>query len=499
MSTESATTASHLPRNGVVRNISYLFGGQLTTWTLSVAWTFIVPRQIGPTGMGQLVTVLSGIGILTIVVSLGTKLLLVTEIARAPWSAGNLVAAATLARLVLFIPSAGLMALYLSFAHFSHYQVVLLTIATATLPLFLVSDAISSAFQGLERMQYLAYLDITYKAVTMVGGIILVLLGFRVLGLVLLGTLASALVLTISIFWANSHFDLTWRVRPTEIRRMIVKSLPFWATTMINTFYLWIDSILLALLASANEVGWYGVPTRLFGALLFIPVIISTATLARLTATFVDGRDSFTRTLTPIVETTMMISLPLAAGTIAVAVPAVRFLYGPAYSASGPVLIILALSIPPTYLNIVVNQSLVASNRQVVWTKVMAVGAAVNVLLNLIAIPTARDALHNAALGAAWSLLTTEVIMAATGLYLVRHSVNPRALRRIARAAVAALIMGVVAYAGAPLGLLVQIGVGIVVFVGLAVALRLLSPHELAEGRLYAARLWIRPAGSKAS
>ena len=78
MASESATIATRLPRNGVMRNISYLLGGQLATWVLAALWTVVVPRLIGPVGMGQLVTVWSGMGILTIVIGLGTRVLVVT-------------------------------------------------------------------------------------------------------------------------------------------------------------------------------------------------------------------------------------------------------------------------------------------------------------------------------------------------------------------------------------------------------------------------------------
>jgi O-antigen/teichoic acid export membrane protein len=495
MATESAVLGVRLPRNGVMRNIGYLAGGQLTTWALAALWTVVVPRQIGPTGMGQLVTVWSATGILAVIISLGTGILVVTDIARDPASAGRTASAAIAARLAMFVPGVGLMAIYLHYSNFNQYQVVLLFVATITMPLALVSEVLTNAFQGLERMQYIAYLGVILRTVTTAGGIVLVLVGFRVLGLVVLGSCAAALALATSIYWSRRHFDLVWRVKMTEIRRVIVSSLPFWATGIISTVYLWIDSVMLAVLASAAEVGWYGVSTKLFATLLFIPVIISTATLARLTATFALGHDSFKRTLTPILESTLVMSLPLAAGTAAVAGPAISMLYGPAYAASAPVLTILALAVPSTYLNIMVNQSLVASNRQIVWTKVMAVSVVINVLLNLVAIPATRDGWHNAALGAAWSLLITEVMMTIVGLYLVRDSLDSATVGRVARAAVAAISMGLVVHTAEPLGLAVQVAVGLLIFAALAVLLRLIRPHEMAVARQYASGVQTRLAG----
>jgi len=495
MASESAALGARLPRNGVMQNIGYLVGGQLTTWMLAALWTIVVPRQIGPIGMGQLVTVWSVTGILSIIVGLGTQVLVVTDIARNPVSAGRIASAAIMARLLLYIPGVGLMAIYLHYSRFDQYEMWLLIIGTLSMPLNLVSEVLASALQGLERMQYIAYASVVFRAASTAGGIVLVLLGFRVLGLVILGSTAAALALATNFYWARHHFDLVWSVDLKEIKRVIVSSLPFWATTIINTVYLWIDSVMLAFLASPAEVGWYGVPTKFFASFLFIPVIVSTATLARLTATFAEGHDSFKRTLTPILESILVISLPLAAGTAELAGPVINLLFGPAYVASAPVLTILALAVPATYLNIVVNQSLVASNRQMVWTKVMAVSVVINVLLNLVAIPAFRDGWHNGALGAAWSLLGTELMMALVGLYLVRDSLDSATLGRVARAAVASLTMGLVVNMAAPLGLAVQVGMGLLIFGVLAVLLRLFRPSELALAGSYARTLQTRVAG----
>lgn len=485
----SPSLATRRPRNGIVRNIGYLMGGQMTTWALAAIWTVVVPRHIGPTGMGQLVTVWASTGILIMAVGLGTRVLVVTEIARNSASVSRQVANAVAARLILFIPGAALMALYIYGAHFDRYQVLLLVIATASIPFVLTNEVFVAAFQGLERMQYLAYLDVIYKTVITAGGIVLVLIGFHVLSLVTLGSAAGVLVFGTSIHWARRHFDVVWRTNLHEVRHMAVASLPFWATTVFVTFYTWIDSVMLTLLASPREVGLYGVSTKLFGTLLFLPVIIGTATLARLTASHVLGRDSFRRELTPIVESTLVVSLPIAAATVAIAGPLVVLLYGGVFSQSGAVLSVLGLAIPATYLNIIVNQSLIASGRQIAWTKVIAVSAVLNPLINLFAIPAAHAAWHNAALGAAWSLVATEALMLVAGLYLLRGCIDPTAVWRVAKAALASLTMGLAVYLTQRYGFVAQVAVGFIWFAALALPLRLIKPDELALVRHQAGRM----------
>jgi O-antigen/teichoic acid export membrane protein len=231
------------------------------------------------------------------------------------------------------------------------------------------------------------------------------------------------------------------------------------------------------------------VSTKLFGTLLFVPMIIGTATLARLTASHVIGRARFREELTPIVESTLVISLPIAAATVAIAGPLVVLLYGGVFWQSGPVLSVLGLAIPATYLNIVVNQSLIASGRQIVWTKVMAFSAVLNPLINLFAIPAAHAAWNNAALGAAWSLVATEALMLVAGLYLLRGNIDPAATSRVARAALASLTMGLAVYFTQRYGFVVQVAVGVIWIGALALPLRLIKPDELALVRRQAGRV----------
>ena len=63
----------------VARNFGVLFGGQAITWTMTLLWTLIVPRALGPVGLGILVSAQSVAGVLGIVLGMGTRNYLVRE------------------------------------------------------------------------------------------------------------------------------------------------------------------------------------------------------------------------------------------------------------------------------------------------------------------------------------------------------------------------------------------------------------------------------------
>jgi hypothetical protein len=54
------------------RNLLVLTGGQTTTWIMALLWTLVVPRLLGPAGMGLITSVWAIAAIFGFVLALGT-------------------------------------------------------------------------------------------------------------------------------------------------------------------------------------------------------------------------------------------------------------------------------------------------------------------------------------------------------------------------------------------------------------------------------------------
>lgn len=472
------------PRRSLVRNVAVLLSSQVVTWGLTMLWTVFVPRALGPADMGALTLATSVSTILGAIAGLGIQNLMVREIAQDHHRAGRLVGAALIGRLVLLPPCVLAVVMYTTLTHTGPQVTVVIWLTTAGMLLGLFGAPFLNALQALERMQYLAYSDVLSKAVVAAGGVALVLAGLGLIPLAVLALVMSVVTFALSWWWGARHIKLDLRVGWVEVRRLAVASLPYWSTSLLLTFYMWIDSLMLASMTPIRVVGWYGVGTKLFGSLLFLPVILSTAYLPRLSRAFSAGRERLVAEGRPALELTVIMSLPVAAGVAVVAPTLVWDLYGPAYVPSVRVLVILAGSIPPTYLNVMANQVLVAANRQLDWTKVMAGAAIFNPLLNLFLIRYAQGHWHNGALGAALALLATELAMLGAALWLMPRMFSWSTLGRLGRALAATALMALaVELVARRFGLVAQVGTGVLTFAVLAVGFRLLTPQMRAEGR----------------
>lgn len=485
------------------RNLGLLVGSQALTWILSIAWTTIVPRLLGPREMGVLVTAGSVAGIFGILLGEGTKTFLVREIVARPDRAPWLVGTAMSLRLLMLPVFFGAAMAYSHFADYGGHTTLVLAGAMGAVFVVLLAEPIQAAFQAQEQMQYLAYNSVLDEVAQCCLGIVIAMLGFGALGLTAGSFGVAVVMLVLNVRWARPHVVVDIRLKVERARTVVHGSASYWAYGLFFMFYLWIDTMILSLLAGPETVAWYGVPTKLFTALMFVPVIVSTAWLPRLVSAFERQPEDLAREAQRPIVLVVILSLPICVAATLTAGPVLNLLYGPRYASAVPVMTILAFVIPPMYLNIMLNQVLVASKRQVVWTWVMAGATVVNPILNFLIIPICQRRYGNGAIGAALSLLITEVLIVAIGIRISGYNLlDSASLLRVAKASVAAGAMWAVMMVAAPLGFVSAAALGFAGFIGLSLLLSVPTADELGAVRTatrgFAQRLRRGPIGNDA-
>jgi len=463
------------------RNVSILASAQLITWTMTLLWTLVVPRALGPSGLGTIMAAWSITGILGVVLGLGTRNYLVRESVVRPESAPGLIGTALVLRIVLSPLLIVAAVVYGELVGWTGDAQTVLYLAAAATIFVQIAEPLQAGFQATERMEYLAYSDVISKSGQGLVGIVIVLLGFGTVGVTACWAVMTGVVVVLDLYWLHGLVRIDWR---TNVRRMVTvarASLPYWAFGLFFMLYLWIDFVMLSLLTSDEVVGWYAVPTRLFQTMMFLPVAVATAWLPHFVRGFEESDEKLKQAARQPVELVLLLSLPIAALTAAAADPVINLLYGSDYANSVPVMAILGLCIPAMYMNIMLSQVLIAMNRQSTWTWVMAVTTVINPLFNLALIPFAQHEWDNGAIGAAISLLLTELVVVAAGVWLIgRRVFDAGSVRRAALGLVAATVSGLVTYFGEPVvGWVAALALGILAFVIAAAVLRVFTPDEI--------------------
>lgn len=475
----------------LVRNILILSGGQVVSWASGIIWLSVVPHRLGPAAMGEFVVATSTAAIVGIIVGQGAVPLLTREIARDRSKIPGLVGGAIVMRLATAVPACLALFLYVRLAGFSPERVELIALATAISITASVTGVFGAAFMGLERMEFNAFTGLIGNTMVSFLGIGVVLLGGRVPQLLMLALILWLVDLALNAYWARGLFRIAWRGAVRAAVRVSKAGISFWIGGLLFTFYLWIDSILLSILAPAKVVGWYGVPTQLFASLLMVGSVLCTAWFPRMSAAHAAGPETLRRSARPAVETAVVVSLPIAAGTALVAGNLILVFCGPAFYGAVPVLVVLSLCVVPTFFNMMADQILAAEGRQASWVKVIGIATALNVGANLFLIPRFQ-ALGNGAEGAALSLLATEVFELAAAVYLLPWLLSRELLTRSLRALIATLLMAAAVFAASRAGLVAEVVAGVVAFAVFATLLRVLTSAEITLLRGLGARVRTR-------
>lgn len=472
------------PRRTVLSNVMVLAGGQATTWTMALLWTLVVPRLLGPSGMGLITASLAITSILGLVLDLGTQSYLAREMAARPDSSGQLIGSALVLRVVmcpLFIASVT------AFAHFADYGPearLVLWLATTAMIVTMMGGPLLSAFQATEHMQYLAYSDVISQSAQGVVGIVVVVIGFGAAGLAGAALAVSTVVFVLGLRWLRPLVHIEMRTTMRKLFSLSRNSISYFALNISNYVYTWIDSVMLSLMAREQVVGWYAAPTNAFGALLFIPVIMSTAWQPRLVRAFENSEEDFREAARAPVELVLVLALPVCAATALAARSLIPILYGHAYRNSVPIMVVLGFTAIPMYANTMFASFLVAMRRQAWLTWLMAGAALANPGLNFFLIRFTQHRYGNGGIGAATCLLITELLIASVELMLVgRRVLSRRSLLRLLRSALATGGMWVVGYVSAPLGWWFSLPLAGVAFLALAWLLRVAEPEEKAAIR----------------
>lgn len=466
----------------LMANVASLAASQVITWTFALLWTFIVPRLIGPEEMGLLVIATSVTSVAAVVLGVTTRDFLVRQMVSDLPHASMLLVAALLTR-VAVVPLVFLVGVaYVWFADLGGAGMAVICILAGATAFTMLTEPGLAVFQATERMQYMAYTDVVNKTLQTLGGVLLAYAGFGVVAIAGLNFVVAGLALLLALRWVHRLIGL--RAHPAPVAPLVRAAGPYWLVAVFFVAYLWADGLLLGILVPTEVVGWYGAATRLFTTLMFIAAVIAAASLPRLITAHASAPERMFAVAREPFEWVIIIGLPLGVGLACVADDLVPILYGPDYVGATPALAILALGIPLMYMNIMVNQLFIAGGRPKVMATVLAAAAAVNISLNLVLIPLTQERLGNGAVGAAASLLLTEVVQVVIGMALIGRRLLIRStLQRIVTAWIASAGMAAAVILASPTPLLMQVLVGIAVFAALAVLLHLPTPAELAAAR----------------
>jgi PST family polysaccharide transporter len=196
-------------------------------------------------------------------------------------------------------------------------------------------------------------------------------------------------------------------------RDLHATALPLGFFLIVLNLYQYIDSVMLGAMRTDAETGLYGAAFKIYEGFTYAPLAISSVLTPRLSHLFVRDRVSHRRLFAVGVAGSAALGIAVAIVGFALATPILVMLFGRDFAAATPSFRILCAGLPVVFVIWILHAAAISVDRERLLLRTGLIGLAVNVGLNVYAIP------HYAGSGAALATVIGEVVSAgilATGL-----------------------------------------------------------------------------------
>jgi O-antigen/teichoic acid export membrane protein len=382
-------------------------------------------------------------------------------------------------------------------------HIVILAMIPATLNS--IQEGIFVAHQRVE------FITLTTSVATLLNigvSLYLLLTGYGIVSL-LIAFVISQCVVAVCYFFLIHRFisPLHWEFDFRFALDLAHEIKTFAAVAILAAFFSRPEVIILTLVSTVTQTGYYSAALRVFNITQLVPQMYMTNVFPVLSRAYHISDNSPEAMQDQSTRYVAAFTLPMAVGIAVVAGPIIRLLYGPGFESAVPVLQVLALNIPLSAFFAILWRVLFARHRQDRVLMAMAISTALELVGDFLLI-SRWDALGAAVAATAISLVYSLLLM----FFIQRDGSRTQPVQLTWRFGAAAGGMGIVMWAiglaigsNGPLSLVLLVPAALISFVLLVYLFRAFSPEDLAfieeflEARApQAVRRWLPLRGQKA-
>jgi O-antigen/teichoic acid export membrane protein len=396
-------------RGGALRS-----GGYALTVLLSLVSAPLLIRHLGIAGFGRYTTV---VALVTIISGLTDAGLL--NIALREWATRTGKDRRSIMRSLLGVRlelSAAGVVLGVGFAAVAGYRTTMVIgtlIAGTGMVLQAVSNVLTTALQGELRFGWASIIDIV-RQLLVVGLIVaLVLTGAGLLPFFAVSIPAGVLTLALTTLLVRGSMPLLPRLRGADRWPLIRDTLPYAAAIAVNTIYFRVTIVVMSLIATARQTGYFATSFRVTEVLVGIPALAIGAAFPILSRAARDDSERFSYATERILELALIAGAALVLVVILSAPFVIDVLAGRPGAPAAPVLQIQGIALLATFLASAAGFPLLSLRRHRALLIANSGALIANIVLTLVLVPILQ------ARGAAIAAVVAESCLAGGQLVLL--------------------------------------------------------------------------------
>jgi polysaccharide transporter, PST family len=371
------------------RNFGWLGADEIVRLAAGFLVTLLLAQHLGPDGFGAYGYVLGLAGLFAPVTLVGLDSFITKQIVEDNASAGRILASAMALRCPASLLAGGLaIGTMAALPPPDGTSLALVAIAAITL-IALPFQTPNLLFKAIERPRTIAVPRIAVTLLTTIAMVMLILgdeglqafVELRAIEAVLLGAAAMA------GFVSFRHGTGPWRVEAARLRPLLVNGIPLMLAGIGAAIYMRIDQLMLGQMTGISELGYYTLAVRVSDSALFVPIALQAAFFPAIVKAQEKGSDAYLDEMR-VFFAIMSLAMAGMAGAVVVAGALIVGLFvGTSFAPAIPMIAVLALALPFVGLGVARTSHLTV--RGWFWTApaATALGALVNITLNLLLIP----------------------------------------------------------------------------------------------------------------
>jgi O-antigen/teichoic acid export membrane protein len=372
-----------------LRNTSWLLLSRIVSLAISFFVGAYIARYLGPQNYGSLNYIVSFVGLFSFIASMGVDSILVRDLVKYPEKRDLLMGTSfvlkffggLLAILITAVASTFLSAdpLTRMFIFFFSFTLIIQAVGVT-----------ESFFQANVLAKKSVTVQISASIISAFLKLVCIGLGAGLFSFIFLYIIESILgAIGLLIAYKSMKLSLfSWKFDKTLAISLLKDSWPLLLSGATAIISLRLDQVMIGKLLGSYSAGIYAVAVKLSEMWYFIPgLIISSVLPAIINSKRVSESLHYSR-YRKLYTIMFILPLLLSLGISFVAEPLIHILFGYAYNASVPILIIYIWSGIPIFLWSVLGQVLIIENNTKIHFFITTTGALLNIILNIVLIPT---------------------------------------------------------------------------------------------------------------
>lgn len=371
-----------------LKNTGWLMFGKV----LSMIVGFIIARYLGPYSFGELSFADAFTALFAAVAALGLDSFIIREIINSPEDKDEILGTSFWLRIgisLIVIPLSVLSYLVFRNPDTQSSVMVWLILMSASASVFKSFNIIDSYFQSQVESKFVVQVQNSCLIISAIIKIILVYLQLPVIyfafALVADGLL---LALGLTLIYKKRGFNiLNWKFSKARAKMLLKQSWPLILSAVMVSLYMKIDIVMLKSLKGSKVAGIYSAAAKISEAWYFIPIAIVTSVFPAILNARKNDYERYIKRLQNLYDLLVWISLPVAIIISISANSIIALIFGNKFEGAGAMLSIHIWAGMFVFLGTASSQYLLAEGYTYISFIRTAIGAVVNIVLNLWLIP----------------------------------------------------------------------------------------------------------------